>query len=104
MKLGTGGLSRAYAGVVKLALASLPTEEKVERALVDVTVGYAEVDGLQRLVGEMDMLVADEEYGSRVTYRLGVPASEVETLRQRVADLTRGDGRVAEVDTPCETP
>jgi len=102
VKLGTGGLSRAYAGGVKLALASLPTEEKVERALVDVTVGYAEVDGLQRLVGEMDMLVADEEYGSRVTYRLGVPASEVETLRQRVADLTRGDGRVAEVDTRSE--
>ncbi len=94
VKLGTGGLSRAYSGGVKLALEGLPTEERVERVSVGVTVGYADVDALQRLVDEMDILIEDEEYGADVRYRLGVPAPDVEALRDRVADLTRGEGRV----------
>jgi uncharacterized YigZ family protein len=94
VKLGTGGLSRAYSGGVKLALEALPTEQRVERVSVGVTVGYADVDALQRLVDEMGILIEDEEYGADVRYRLGVPAPDVEALRDRVADLTRGEGRV----------
>jgi len=100
VKLGTGGLSRAYSGGVKLALASLPTEERVERVAMDVTIGYAEVDGMHRLVAEMDILIDDEGYGAEVRYRLSVPTADVDTLRVRVGDLTRGEGKVEEVDPP----
>jgi len=96
VKLGTGGLSRAYSGGVKLALEALPTEERVERISVSVTVGYADVDALQRLIGEMDVLIEDGEYGATVRYRLGVPTLDLGALRNRVADLTRGEGRVEE--------
>jgi len=96
VKLGTGGLSRAYSGGVVQALEGLPTEEKVERVALDVTVGYAEVDALQRLVRDAELPVLDEEFGSEVRYRLGVPVEEVDSLRRQVADLTRGSGRVEE--------
>ncbi|HEX9887611.1 MAG TPA: YigZ family protein [Longimicrobiales bacterium] len=95
-KLGTGGLTRAYSGGVKLALEALPTELKVARVEVDVVVGYAHVDGLQRLVGEGGSVVLDEEYGARVRYRLAVPGADLGAFRQAVADLTRGEGRVSE--------
>ena len=94
-KLGTGGLSRAYSGGVVLALETLPTEEKVARVVVHVTIGYPEVDGLQRLVAETDLLVLDETYGADVRYRIGVPAGEVDTLRRGIADLTGGRGTVS---------
>lgn len=97
-KLGTGGLSRAYSGGVVLALETLPLEEKVERVEIDVSVGYPDVDGLQRLVEQMDLVVVDESYGSDVRYRLGVPASEVEALRRAIADLTSGRGTVRRAD------
>src|SRR5690606_18399846 len=43
-KLGTGGLTRAYGGSVKLALTSLPTTQRIEwRALV-VTIDYPILD------------------------------------------------------------
>jgi uncharacterized YigZ family protein len=100
VKLGTGGLSRAYSSGVKLALASLPTEERVERIAMDVTIGYAEVDGMHRLVAELDILIDDEGYGAEVRYRLSVPEADVDTLRVRVGDLTRGEGKVEEVDPP----
>ncbi len=97
VKLGTGGLSRAYSGGVKLGLESLPTEEKVERVPVLITVSYPDVDGLQRLLESMDVIVDADEYGADVRYRCLVPDSSLEELRVAVADLTRGAGRVTEL-------
>ena len=94
VKLGTGGLSRAYSGGVKLALESLPTEERVDRVRVEVTVRYAEVAALQRLVVEMEALVEAEEYGADVRYVCAVPEPALEDFRRAVSDLTRGEGRV----------
>jgi uncharacterized YigZ family protein len=93
-KLGTGGLSRAYGGGVQRAVASLPTRERVERVGVDVTVGYADVDGLQRLLDELEVEVEDERYGADVRYRVAVPADAVARFEEALADLTRGEGRV----------
>ncbi|MDP2957061.1 MAG: YigZ family protein [Longimicrobiales bacterium] len=97
VKLGTGGLSRAYSGGVKLVLESLPTEERMDRVMVEVTVGYAEVDALQRLVAEMEVVVEREEYGADVRYVCGVPEPAVADFRRALSDLTRGGGEVREV-------
>jgi uncharacterized YigZ family protein len=90
VKLGTGGLSRAYADAVKLALESIPVVEKVERVHVTVTVGYAEVDGLRRLVAEREALVEDEQYGEEVRYRLAVPAPALAAFKEALAELSQG--------------
>ena len=97
VKLGTGGLSRAYSGGVKLALETLPTEERVDRVRVEVTVGYADVAALQRLAAEMEALVEAEEYGADVRYVCAVPEPALEGFRRAVSDLTRGGGRVLEL-------
>jgi uncharacterized YigZ family protein len=89
-KLGTGGLSRAYADAVKLVLGSLPVVGKVERVRLDVTVGYPEIDALRRLVAERDVVVEEEEYGSEVRYRLAVPAPDLEAFRETLAELSQG--------------
>jgi len=96
VKLGTGGLSRAYSGGVKLALAELPTELKVVRVPVTVTVGYAEVDAVQRLIEETDTVVEGEEYGASVRYRCAVPEPALAAFRRGLADATRGQGIVEE--------
>ncbi|MDX1495656.1 MAG: YigZ family protein, partial [Longimicrobiales bacterium] len=85
VKLGTGGLSRAYSGGVTLALESLPTEEKVERETVELEIGYPEVDAVQRLIQEDELPVLAEEFGARVRYRLAVPVAEVDDLEARIA-------------------
>lgn len=94
VKLGTGGLGRAYSGGVKRVLEDLPVEEKIERVSLDVVVGYAEVDALQRLVQEMEAVVEAEEYGADVRYRCAVPEHRLEAFMRAVADATRGGGRV----------
>ncbi len=93
-KLGTGGLARAYAGGVKRALQELATETRVERSRIEVVVGYAHVDGLQRLLDEMDGLPAHEAYGSEVRYIVDLPELRFAAFVRALADLTQGQGRV----------
>ena len=97
VKLGTGGLSRAYSGGVKLVLETLPTEERVDRVRVEVTVGYADVDAVQRLVADMEVLLEREEYGSDVRYTCAVPDAALAGFRRAVGDLTRGGGTVRDL-------
>ena len=97
VKLGTGGLSRAYSRGVKLVLDSLPTVEHVERTLLHITVPYVRVDSFQRLAREADVLIENEEYAEAVRYRCGVPADGVEVFTQAVSELTRGDGLVQKI-------
>lgn len=93
-KLGTGGLARAYAAGVKHALESLPTEEKVRRIAVEVSVDYATVDALQRLLDTLEARTEGEEYGARVRYRISLPESRLGELTAEVARLTAGGGSV----------
>lgn len=92
-KLGTGGLSRAYAGGVKAALDVLVVESRVERARVEIVVGYPHVDGLQRLLDEMDGLQVDERYGGDVRYVVDLPEVRWAAFERALADLTQGQGR-----------
>jgi putative IMPACT (imprinted ancient) family translation regulator len=71
---------------------------KVERVSLCVTVSYPEVDGMQRLIDEMELIVLGEEFSAEVRYELGVPTTEADELRRRVGDLTRGSGQVEEMD------
>lgn len=94
VKLGTGGLARAYADAVNLVLASLPTVELVERVRLGVTVGYGEVDALKRLATELGAIVEEEEYGASVRFVLAVPATDVARFEDALAAITQGRGVV----------
>lgn len=93
-KLGTGGLGRAYSGGVKSALESLPTRMQVERALLEVEVGYGHVDGLQRLLEGLDGELVREAYGARVVYEAAVPEGALVSFQRALAELTSGEGRI----------
>ena len=92
VKLGTGGLSRAYAGGVKLLLQTLPTELKIKRVHVSVRVAYPHVESLQRLLDDLEVIVEHEDYGEEVRYQIAVPSMTLETLREQLAQLTSGEG------------
>jgi uncharacterized YigZ family protein len=97
-KLGTGGLTRAYSGGVKLLLESLDTKERLVRVPYQLVVDYASVDSLRRFLDETESLVLNEEYGELVTYQVSVPQEHTEALAAAVAGMTRGEGVV----TPLE--
>lgn len=97
-KLGTGGLSRAYSGGVKLGLESLPVEELLARARLEIMVGYPHLDGLQRLLDEVGGEVEHEGYSASVRYVALVPEMRLAAFQRRLADLTAGEGRCKRLD------
>lgn len=94
VKLGTGGLVRAYGGLVQLALESLPRAQRVDYASVTVRIGYAAETVVRQLLASLGAEVDDAAYDARVRYRARVPRARLGALRAAVADATRGDGVV----------
>jgi uncharacterized YigZ family protein len=94
VKLGTGGLARAYAAGVKQVLEELPTLQRVDRVRLRVTVGYADVDGFKRLADAHDAVVEDETFGAEVSFTMGVPLPGRSAFEAAAAELTQGRARV----------
>ncbi len=90
IKLGAGGLVRAYAGSAKSVLAILPRTEKVERVTVRVELPYACFAPLQRILSEYEAEVVDQRFAAEVALELRLPVEWIAAFRERVADLSRG--------------
>ena len=102
VKLGTGGLVKAYGGAVQLALETMPRAERVDWAELRVAVGYPSVTAVQQLLPAHEAEVLAEEYGADVRYRLRVPRPGLPALRAALLDATRGRAEVAEVAEVAE--
>lgn len=100
VKLGTGGLARAYAGGVKHALESLTTVRKVSRVPAELSLAYPDVESVKRLLESFDITLLDEEYGARVQFTCGVPEPEWEAFLAAIADATNGRGAVKQLGDP----
>lgn len=93
-KLGTGGLARAYAGAVELALRELPTTERITWATLGLAMGYGHVDAVRRLLPEFEAEVLAEEYGASVRYDLRLPEPALAGFLAAIRDATRGEAGV----------
>lgn len=85
VKLGKGGLARAYAGATRLAVEGLRLQEQHPVIEWVVTLPYERVGDLRRLVHPPVVQVVDEEYGERLTVRLRVFEAQSNEVRQALA-------------------
>ncbi|MEX1184512.1 MAG: YigZ family protein [Gemmatimonadota bacterium] len=90
VKLGKGGLARAYGGAVRLALESMPRLLRVERVQLEITAGYADVELLRRLLDEHGAETIAESYASEVTYIAAVPVASCTAFETALANGTGG--------------
>lgn len=90
IKLGTGGLTRAYRGGVLLALKSLPVALKIVPVRLTVRVGYERVSRLYRLLPDFQAVVTKESFGESATFELEVPADRVDACRVALIEATDG--------------
>jgi uncharacterized YigZ family protein len=100
VKLGTGGLSRAYADAMKQALETLPLGEKVDRISLLVTLTYADVDAFRRLAEAWDAVIEDESFAAVVSWVVAVPSPDRVAFEAAVADATQGRGRIEACGAP----
>lgn len=88
--LGTGGLVKAYSGGVQLALASLPTVERVPRVAASVVLDYSAITLFQRYLPQYEVEILRQEYGADATFHLRLPQEHLEPFSAAVLELTNG--------------
>jgi uncharacterized YigZ family protein len=96
IKLGTGGLARAYGGCALSALKGVPTEECVRRLEISLRFPYSFLSAVKRLARSHEALEAKAVMSEDVHLVLAVPESKALTLRASLESLLMGRGRFLE--------
>ncbi|UQX00111.1 YigZ family protein [Streptomyces sp. RerS4] len=90
VKLGAGGLIRAYGGAVGEALDALGTVTRHRYRLATVTVDHQRAGKTQNDLRATGRAVLDVRYGEAVAIEIGLPEADVDTFRAWLADVTAG--------------
>ncbi|WP_267201485.1 YigZ family protein [Limosilactobacillus kribbianus] len=85
IKLGAGGLIRAYSNVTTNAVHQAGLVQRVIQTSVAITASYAQHDQLLYFLKEQQITVADEQYGVNVVVTIFV---DQDACDQLIADLT----------------
>ncbi|MEU1814561.1 YigZ family protein [Streptomyces aureoversilis] len=94
VKLGAGGLIRAYGGVVGEALDVLGTVTRQRFRLASVTVDHQRAGKLENDLRATGRAVREVSYGAEVRIEVGLPEADVEGFRAWLADTTAGAARL----------
>ncbi|ALB61284.1 FIG000605: protein co-occurring with transport systems (COG1739) [Cronobacter condimenti 1330] len=90
IKLGTGGLVKAYGGGVQQALTMLETTLKVPLTEYTLLCDYAQLAGVESLLGQFNGQVVQSEFQARVALRVALPHTQVAAFSAKLADFSRG--------------
>ena len=91
IKLGAGGLVRAYTHSIGAALELLDTRTHFITETHDLQVPYTRLASVEHWLATTDIEVAGKQFADEVTLRLQVPVSKVEEARATLAALIQRD-------------
>jgi len=80
VKLGAGGLVRAYAGATQQVLAELPLDENRPQRAFALVLDFADEQPLRHWSDQHGARLQSIDYGPRVTARLTVPLEQVDAF------------------------
>jgi uncharacterized YigZ family protein len=87
VKLGTGGLSRAYRETAAEALRLVTPLDRYIYERVRVIVPFDAISNVYRLVSPPDVVLVAQTYGEENEFALDVRGSKVEAFRERLIEL-----------------
>lgn len=90
IKLGAGGLVRAYTDAIATAMQSAERVERIERGLMDVDIDYADEARVRRWIEQHDAELVESAYAMTVRLVVRMPAAARESAAAELRDLTNG--------------
>ncbi|WOH36475.1 YigZ family protein [Thalassotalea fonticola] len=90
VKLGTGGLQRAYGNSVRQALLELTTILKIPKDKVYITCDYQQVKDIEHTLQGFEGEVISQEYAMEVSLTIEMPIPNIVKFCQRITTLTSG--------------
>lgn len=91
IKLGTGGLVRAYGDATRAVLAQMTTREKIEMRALRVVVPYPLYERAKLLIGQFENTTLEaEQFEVEVTLDLLLPVESVDAFSTGIRNLSAG--------------
>ncbi len=90
IKLGAGGLVRAYAGAAKSVLGASGLKELRRMATVEAVLPYAQLAGLEKQASREGFEILSREFAELVTVTVRVPSARVDEYRSFHTNLVGG--------------
>lgn len=94
IKLGGGGLIRAYGGTVSEGLDAIGIVERLPMQQLTLTVDYTWIGKVENELRQSSYLLDDIIYADLVTFHVSVPVEETEEALAWLTDMTNGQGQL----------
>jgi putative IMPACT (imprinted ancient) family translation regulator len=92
IKLGKGGMVKAYTAAVQTALELLPRTQRIDWLELTLTFDYSLATSLKRYLPEFEAENLATDYSDRVCIRLRLPKENINEFEKMFSDLTAGQG------------
>ncbi len=99
IKLGTGGLVRAYTSSAKLGLEAAGLAGVFEMSVFDAKFGYQYLDRVQNFARNEKYEIRDIKYEDAVTVGFAAEPEREDALRAFIADATGGTAEISDART-----
>lgn len=100
IKLGAGGLVRAYGGSAAECLRSAERRELIALQALRISCPFDELGNVHMQLASMDALKQSEEFDEHgAVLRVSVPQTDVDTLKIRLRDATRDRVRLSPLES-----
>ncbi|MDD2220025.1 MAG: YigZ family protein [Desulfoplanes sp.] len=99
IKLGTGGLVRAYAGMVQLGLENLELREKITPVSLEVVLDYSNITLFKRMLSEFEVAIVAEDYGADACFHISLPQENRQAFEEALQEMTSGLSLVSTLET-----
>lgn len=90
IKLGVGGLVRAYSGGVSALMKKGDFLDHVARKSLRICFGYQYEGGVRKLLAGLDGNLVAADYDEKVTFHLELPADKADRFLHHLAELSGG--------------
>jgi len=92
IKLGKGGMVKAYTAAVKTALEKLPRAQRIAWAHLAINFDYHLLTSLQRRLADFEAEELESNYADKVSLKLRLPQEQQSAFEKMFIDLTAGQG------------
>lgn len=94
VKLGAGGLVRAYSAAISTAVGHAKLVQVTPSVHIHIAVDFAKETNIRHLINQHQGKILDVAYASDVTLNISLPAAHAEQFAQQVANETAGEAKV----------
>ena len=90
VKLGAGGLVRAYTDAIATALQDAPRVERIALASLQVEIGYPDEARVRRWIEQENYALEASAYDMNVQLTIRMPVTAIDAARDALRDMTQG--------------